>query len=95
MDRFRRDVAAVLENGDDMTPAQFLALLKDPKVAAELKTLAGAGVHDQKLGRSGETIAQDIQGDDVVLAREFGEVKTSIQELRTFIETALAGKPQA
>ncbi|MFQ6212476.1 N-acetylmuramoyl-L-alanine amidase, partial [Bacillus mobilis] len=43
MTRFRRDVAARLAGEDDtVTPAEFLTILKDPKVAAEMSRLPWA-----------------------------------------------------
>lgn len=77
---------------DDMptTPAQFLALLKDPAVAAEMKKLAGQGWHEQRLGRSTETAAQDAQGDDAVIAARFDKIEGTLDE----IKAAIAGTPQ-
>jgi hypothetical protein len=49
---------------ENVTPDQFLAILADPEVAARMKALAGAGVHDQRIGRSDETIGQDLQQDE-------------------------------
>jgi hypothetical protein len=56
--------ALLAETEDDMTPAQFLALLNDDNVAARVRQLAGQGVHNQKLGGSDETIGQDLQSDE-------------------------------
>jgi hypothetical protein len=82
---------------DDMDQATFNTLfkgaLKDPGIRADMKTIAGQGWHNQRLGSSSETAAQDAQGDDAVFVQNFGEVKASIEELRTFIENALASKP--
>ena len=56
--------ALLAEIEDDMTPAQFLALLNDDAVATRVRQLAGQGVHNQKLGGSDETIGQDLQSDE-------------------------------
>lgn len=55
---------------DDMTPAQFLTLLEDPKVAARMKVLAGQGTHNQLLGGSDVTIGVALE---LVLARSAGD----------------------
>lgn len=44
--------------------SMYLKALQDTAIADRHKTLAGQGVHNQKLGASDETIGQDLQGDD-------------------------------
>lgn len=58
-DSENRDRAAVIRRwfqdvvfGDNVTPAEFLAILAAPEVAARMKQLAGQGWHEQKLGAS-------------------------------------------
>lgn len=74
--------ALLAEIEDDMTPAQFLALLNDDAVAARVRQLAGQGVHNQKLGGSDETIGQDLQSDedrDILL--RLNQMETTLQKI--------------
>ena len=67
-------LAGKIAQEDTMTPEQFLDLLDDDRVAARMRQLAGQGVHNQRLGASDETIGQDLQSDDNVLAARFDRI---------------------
>ena len=73
--------ALLAEIEDDMTPAQFLALLNDDAVAARIRQLAGQGVHNQRLGASDETIGQDLQSDDKVIAARFDRLERKVDQI--------------
>lgn len=55
--RWFRDVVF----GDNVTPAEFLAILGNPAVAARMKQLSGQGWHNQLLGASETTAAVAAQ----------------------------------
>lgn len=48
-----------------------------------LQQAAGRGVHNQVLGRSDETIGQDLQGDDALLKARFDALDKAIAALRS------------
>lgn len=67
-DSENRDRAAVTRRwfrdvvfGDNVTPAEFLAILANPEVAARMKQLAGQGWHNMTLGASALTAAVAAQ----------------------------------
>jgi len=57
-----------------MTVDQLLDALESPRGQALLAKAAGRGVANQTLGRSKETIGQDLQSDDAVIGRRFDAI---------------------
>jgi hypothetical protein len=75
---------------DTMTPDQLLDALETPRGQALLAKAAGRGVHNQVLGKGPETIGQDLQGDDAVLAARFDKLEAAVAEVKALV----AGEPQ-
>lgn len=76
---------------DDMNADQLLDALETPRGQALLARAAGVGVHNQRLGKSTETIGQDLQADDAVIAARFDKLEGAIAEVKALV----AGEPQA
>lgn len=72
----------------DMTADQILDALETPRGQAILERAAGRGVHNQKLGKSNETIGQDLQGDDITLAEGLAALKRQLDEVLAAVKTA-------
>lgn len=70
---------------DDMEQGTFnnllLTALSDPTIAGRFEQLAGRGVHNQRLGRSQETIGQDLQSDDAQMAARFDVLEGKLDQL--------------
>lgn len=84
----RGETAAAYLGEDTMTAEEFLAILENDDVAATLKRYAGQGVHSQRLGRSDETIGQDLQGDDnAEILLKLDEISERIAAVEQVIKT--------
>lgn len=69
--KFTRTKAVLreMQEAEDVTPEQLrteiLNVLKSDEGQAAIGQAAGRGVHNQVIGRSGETIGQDLQSDEI------------------------------
>lgn len=84
-DRIREDFPVDQKQFNSM----YLSALNDETIAARVKTLAGQGVHNQRLGSGDETIGQDLQGDDNA------EILAAVSASEQRILSALAAIPPA
>jgi hypothetical protein len=86
--------AAATEEDLPVDPKIFnqllLNALSDPAIAARYEQLAGRGVHNQQLFRTGETIGQDLQSDDAAIATRFDAIDRTLAQ----VTEALAGLQQ-
>jgi hypothetical protein len=74
-----------------LTAEQLLDALETTRGQALLAKAAGRGVHNQVIGRTGETIGQDLQTDDAVLAARFDKLEAAVAEVKALV----AEKPTA
>lgn len=84
--RWLQHIGLIPEEDDDMDQKTFNTLLrnalKEPDIRADMKTIAGQGWHNQRLGASTETAGQDAQGDDAAFAAGFAEVKSELDAVK-------------
>lgn len=78
-----------IQEANDVTPAQLLEVLQSEAGQDAIAKAAGVGVHNQRIGRSNETIGQDLQQDEngplLVelrgLAERFTAMETRVAEI--------------